>query len=436
MSAGYRPVSGLHVRPFDTAAREPCYLAEAGGRRWQINAATEQLLAALAGADSLEAAADGLARRWGREVRPADLAAHLERSLVPLGLVLRPGEGAESAPSERRFGGRLSYLSLRRTLVPERVLVALSRPARWLVHPRAFWPVFASLLAAAVWFVLSRTFGPGAAPLFEWMLAPGAIALGMASTLVHELGHAAACRRFGCRHGNLGFGLYLVFPVLYMEVDETWRLSRNERAIVAAAGMYFQLLFGAGVLAAGYLHPPFLPLAAGAAGIVCLDLATNLNPIFRFDGYWLVSDLLGIPNLRRKSVALAGAAWRGLRGRSSPAEVILPGGISPARTAVLGLYAGASVAFFAVFLGNLLLVLPRFAVVRYPLLMAGHGASLRAALESGHPFAAAWAVLSMVPPTMVLVSLPLTLALLAVRLARRRVPGALPSFAPLPRTPS
>lgn len=60
------------------------------------------------------------------------------------------------------------------------------------------------------------------------------------SSFFHELGHASACKYFGLRHGAIGFGLYLNFPVLYTNVTEVWKLNRMQRCVVNIAGVYFQ----------------------------------------------------------------------------------------------------------------------------------------------------------------------------------------------------
>ena len=62
----------------------------------------------------------------------------------------------------------------------------------------------------------------------------------LASSFFHELGHASACKYFGVRHGGVGFGLYLTFPVLYTDVTEIWKLNRRQRCVVNWAGVYFQ----------------------------------------------------------------------------------------------------------------------------------------------------------------------------------------------------
>jgi putative peptide zinc metalloprotease protein len=125
--------------------------------------------------------------------------------------------------------------------------------------------------------------------------------------LFHELGHAAACRRQGARVGPIGLSLYLVFPAFYTDVTDAWRLGRKERAVVDAAGIYFSLL--AATIGA------FLFLATryrdfGLVAIACdVTVLFNINPFMRADGYWLISDGLGVPNLmalnRRMTVWLA-----------------------------------------------------------------------------------------------------------------------------------
>jgi putative peptide zinc metalloprotease protein len=127
----------------------------------------------------------------------------------------------------------------------------------------------------------------------------GAVVLLLLSSFVHEIGHASACRYFRVKHGGVGFGLYLTFPVFYTDVSETWKLKRKERLVVNMAGVYFQLIL---------LIPFFLLYFFTGNSVikwfllsVNIGLLVTLNPFFKFDGYWIVSDLLGVSNLRKKS---------------------------------------------------------------------------------------------------------------------------------------
>ena len=93
-------------------------------------------------------------------------------------------------------------------------------------------PLMATVLAADVWFFCSTdnllTFN-GSANAY---MVVGLLVFMVVSSLFHELGHASACKHFGIRHGGIGFGLSLNFPVLYTDVTEVWRLRRADRCIV------------------------------------------------------------------------------------------------------------------------------------------------------------------------------------------------------------
>ena len=121
----------------------------------------------------------------------------------------------------------------------------------------------------------------------------------LASSFFHELGHASACKYFGVRHGGVGFGLYLTFPVLYTDVTEIWKLNRRQRCVVNLAGVYFQSYWLILLLVAFFVTGD--DILRYLILIMNLGFLMTLNPFFKFDGYWIASDLLGVPNLRQRS---------------------------------------------------------------------------------------------------------------------------------------
>lgn len=128
------------------------------------------------------------------------------------------------------------------------------------------------------------------------------------SSFFHELGHASACKYYGLKHGGIGFALYLNFPVLYTNVTEIWKLNRKRRNIVNLAGVYFQCIFLSALLIT------YLITNNGIVKYMILIMNLNflitLNPFFKFDGYWIVSDMLGVPNLRERSKELLTYLYR------------------------------------------------------------------------------------------------------------------------------
>ena len=122
------------------------------------------------------------------------------------------------------------------------------------------------------------------------------LSLFLISSFIHELGHASACRYYELEHGGIGFGLYLNFPVFYTDVSSIWKLSRKKRLLVNFAGVYFQLILLIPILLIYFFT--FNSSLKYFIYIINFNFLLTLNPFLKFDGYWIVSDLLGVPNLR------------------------------------------------------------------------------------------------------------------------------------------
>ena len=128
-----------------------------------------------------------------------------------------------------------------------------------------------------------------------------ALSVVVAKTL-HELGHALACRHFGGECHELGILLLVFLPCLYCNVSDAWMFdSRWRRVAVDVAGMYVELVLAAICTFLWWFSVP------GWFNSVCFNLMIvcslntllfNGNPLLRYDGYYLLSDLLEVPNLR------------------------------------------------------------------------------------------------------------------------------------------
>jgi hypothetical protein len=274
----------------------------------------------------------------GRGVDVGRLQTAIDAQLVARGLVQVAGEEMQLIP-------RVSPLLMRVTLLPASVVHAVTRRLTWLMPDGVwFWVLFVPVVALA--FVSAqRAIGP-ADPAAATSIRLSAFALMVLSTLAHELGHATACTKSGARAGDIGFGIYWYFPVLFTNLDDVWRLDRWHRARVDAAGLFFQCGFIAlaGLVAAQI--PGAGAIFAGLPVLLAVTVVYALNPLLRFDGYWLLCDLSGVPNLRAASQqALRALMGRGIvasgRDRAGEHAAMLGG---RARRA-LALYAGASVVF-------------------------------------------------------------------------------------------
>ncbi|MDZ5460967.1 HlyD family efflux transporter periplasmic adaptor subunit [Azohydromonas lata] len=153
----------------------------------------------------------------------------------------------------------------------------------------------------------------------------------VAVKIAHEFGHAFTARHHGCRVPTMGVAFMVLWPVAYTDTSEVWRLSdARARLSVALAGVRTELTIAAWATLAWALMPDG-PLRAVAFTLGTLTwvstVAVNLSPFMRFDGYFVLCDLLDQPNLHERSFALA--RWwlrRVLLGWETPApEEMAPG---------------------------------------------------------------------------------------------------------------
>ncbi|MDD0977131.1 biotin/lipoyl-binding protein [Pseudomonas fontis] len=138
-----------------------------------------------------------------------------------------------------------------------------------------------------------------------------AIALGFAK-LCHEFGHAYMAKRAGCRVPSMGLAFMVLLPMLYTDVSDAWRVQdRRTRLLIGAGGVLAELLLACIALLAWSLLPDGAGRTAAfmlASATWITTLAINLNPLMRFDGYFLLSDLWAVDNLQGRAFALC--RWR------------------------------------------------------------------------------------------------------------------------------
>ncbi|MDP1772661.1 MAG: HlyD family efflux transporter periplasmic adaptor subunit [Methylobacter sp.] len=194
-------------------------------------------------------------------------------------------------------------------LRPDRLL-ALTYPAlRWIYQPVVLYVLMALVLVNLYllidrWDMFTRTF-------LHFFSTEGfvyyAVALTLTKTL-HELGHAYTAHRYGCRVSAMGVAFLVMMPVLYTDASEAWKLtSRRQRLAIGFGGIAAEL--GLAVLCTTLWH--FLPDGPLRSSVFLMATTTwvmtlfiNLNPLMRFDGYFLLSDYWGIENLQNRAFAL------------------------------------------------------------------------------------------------------------------------------------
>ncbi|MDZ7823403.1 MAG: HlyD family efflux transporter periplasmic adaptor subunit [Ahrensia sp.] len=209
--------------------------------------------------------------------------------------------------------GLHSYLFFRIPLVRPQKFLDIAWPFVSWMFTRSFVITSAVLGLLALWLV-SRQWDVFLTTFSSFLTWEGAFTYGVVLALVkviHEFGHAFMARKYGAHVSTLGAAFIVLFPILYTDTTSAWRLERRKRLMIDAAGIFAELVLA--VVAT--LLWVFLPdgMMRSLAFVVAtiswvLSLAVNLNPLMRFDGYYLLSDGSGIENLQGRGFALA--RWR------------------------------------------------------------------------------------------------------------------------------
>jgi putative peptide zinc metalloprotease protein len=126
--------------------------------------------------------------------------------------------------------------------------------------------------------------------------------------ILHESGHGLSCRHFGGECPEVGVMLLVMTPCLYCNVSDSWMLpSKWKRAMIGAAGMYVELILASiATFVWWYSNPGLLHHLALSTMFVCSvsTVMFNANPLLRYDGYYILSDLVEVPNLSQKASAV------------------------------------------------------------------------------------------------------------------------------------
>lgn len=290
----------IHIQPLASASVQKRFLLVCNGRHYEAGTPMVDLIRCL----QQEATREKAVAAFIEKQKGVFSYAQVEDVITRL---IQPMFADDAKPRKRTF-------LYERELFSASVIDRFSDACSFLFRKTVMFPLMIAVLAADICFFCITdnllTFN-GSANAY---IVIGMLIFMVASSLFHELGHASACKHFGIRHGGIGFGLYLNFPVLYTDVTEVWRLRRTDRCIVNLAGVYFQMYILLAVLALFY--------ATGSDTLRYMILTLNLgfimtlNPFFKFDGYWIASDVLGIPNLRNRSKELLNYLYSRIRGRA------------------------------------------------------------------------------------------------------------------------
>ncbi len=274
--------------------KETPYLARrADGQVIQLSRLLYLVAAQVDGRRSVEQIAARVSIEFGRIVSADNVRFLVENNLRPLGVVADDDDGP---PRKLERANPLTGLRFRVGVVPEGAVRAITAVFWPLFLPPVVIAVLCGLIAADIWLFFHHGIIASVEQiLYQPSLVFVLFLLGNASLAFHEIGHASASRYGGARTGVIGIGIYIIFVVCFSDATDSYRLSKADRLRVDLGGVYFNAIFSLALVGAYFLtgFEPLLFLAI----VEQLGALDEFTPFLRFDGYYVISDLIGVPDL-------------------------------------------------------------------------------------------------------------------------------------------
>lgn len=381
----------------------PSLVRRADGQMVQLTPLLYEVLGAIDGTRSHSEIAEVVSARISKLVNAQEVRFLIEDRLRPLGL-LRGLDGFE--PITKRANPLLA-LRFRATVSNPKVtgaIAALFSPLFWTPLVIAFSLAF---VVVNGWLLFGHGLAPAARnALYEPELLLLVFGLTTLSAGFHEMGHATACRRAGASPGVMGVGLYLAWPAFYTDVTDSYSLDRRGRLCVDLGGIYFNAIYAVGAFALWRLTgSEALLIVVPLQGLLMLR---QLIPMVRLDGYHILADITGVPDLfaHIKPILSSMLPWHWGRGEARS--------LKPWVRVVVTAWVVLVVPILLASLGLIVWTLPRVLATAWDSVVL-NWSTLKAAVDEGQTSSAALAALSIFA-----LAIPaLSMAYLVTRIARR-----------------
>ncbi len=273
--------------------KEPRFMVKrSDGQLIQLDLLVYSIVRNIDGTRSLEEIAEQVTEEYGRTVSAGNVRTLIARNLMRDGLVTLP----DGSTPRLKKADPLLRLKMRTTLLPEgavNVVAGILRPLFW--RPVVI-AVLIGLVMLDIWYFGTHGVGQSLREtIYQPLVMLLIYALLMVSILWHEFGHATAAKCGGATPGKIGFGVYVIWPAFYTDVTEVYGLDKQGRVRTDLGGVYFNAIFA---LAVGgiYFLTRFEPLLV-LIMIQHLLIVYQFMPFLRMDGYFVISDLTGVPDL-------------------------------------------------------------------------------------------------------------------------------------------
>jgi putative peptide zinc metalloprotease protein len=285
----------------------PSLVRRADGQTLQLTPLLFAVLEAVDGRRTDEDIAVHASEATGRLISADNVRTLMDSQLLPLGLLrLADGSQPEVRKADPLLGMRFRYT----VTDPDRTR-RITAPFAALFNPLIVVAVTAAFLVSCWWVLMVKGLGSATHEAFE---NPVLLLLIFGVTILsagfHEFGHAAAARKGGATPGAMGTGLYLIWPAFFTDVTDSYRLGRGGRLRTDLGGLYFNAIVAVAIMGLWWATGFDALLLVVVTQI--LQMVRQLLPLVRFDGYHILADATGVPDLfqRIKPVLLGLLPWR------------------------------------------------------------------------------------------------------------------------------
>ena len=280
---GEVPGSGYRVAP--------ALVRRADGQAIQLTPLLYAVLEQVDGQRTHPEVAEAVGAALGRQVTGQDVETLCDK-LRTLGVMTK----ADGSEPEVRRSNPLLALRFKYVVSDPEATRRITAPFAWLFAPIVVVVLVAAFLAVCGWVLLHKGLASATHQAFDQpALLLTVFALTVVSAGFHEFGHAAAARYGGSTPGAMGTGLYLVWPAFYTDVTDSYRLGRGGRVRTDLGGLYFNAIVAVAMFGVWWGTGWDAILLIIATQV--LQMVRQLAPLVRFDGYHVLADVTGVPDL-------------------------------------------------------------------------------------------------------------------------------------------
>jgi len=284
--------------------RAPSLIRRGDGQTLQLTPLLYLVLSEIDGHRGYSDIATAVGAKFGRALTAGDVRKLIEGKLRPLGVLVEP-DGTQ--PAVQR-ANPLLRLRFRFVISNPEITLRVTAPFAVLFHPLVVVPTLVAFVLICRWLFFEHGMALAAREAFN---RPGLLlAVFMVTVLsagFHEFGHAAGARYGGATPGAIGGGLYLAWPAFYTDVTDSYRLGRAGRLRTDLGGLYFNAFLSVVTFGVWWLTSWDAVLLV--IGTQLIQMVRQLPPMVRFDGYHLLADLIGVPDLFHRIKPTMKSLW-------------------------------------------------------------------------------------------------------------------------------